>query len=70
MLDGGTLLVNPLYKQRKYAEPRAAAEEQVAYDEQRSAYFRSTGNGGIPTAVFIRLRWTMPPISPRPNLKN
>lgn len=48
MLDGGLLLVNLLYKQRKYAEARAAAEEQVAYEEPRTASFGSTGNGGDP----------------------
>jgi hypothetical protein len=32
-LDGGTLLVNLLFKQGKYAEARAAAEEQVAYED-------------------------------------
>ncbi|MGE7960401.1 hypothetical protein ACQKQA_28360, partial [Pseudomonas sp. NPDC089530] len=31
-LDGGTLLVNLLFKQGQYAQARAAAEEQVAYE--------------------------------------
>ncbi|AZD36388.1 hypothetical protein C4K22_3647 [Pseudomonas chlororaphis subsp. aurantiaca] len=36
-LDGGTLLVNLLFKQGKYAEARAAAEEQVAYEDAAEA---------------------------------
>lgn len=37
MLEGGTLLVNVLFKQGKYAEARAAAEEQLAYQAASAA---------------------------------
>ncbi|MGE8099115.1 hypothetical protein [Pseudomonas fluorescens] len=42
-LDAGVLLVNLLHKQGRYDEARKAAEEQIAYWEQKAASAGSTG---------------------------
>jgi hypothetical protein len=42
-LDAGFLLVNLLHKQGRYVEARNAAEEQIAYWEQKAAFVGSTG---------------------------
>ncbi|KAA0994851.1 hypothetical protein FQ192_12085 [Pseudomonas sp. ANT_J12] len=55
MLDGGSLLVNLLYKQGKYAEARAAAEEQVEYEEQQTASFGSTVTPDLHGAALLGL---------------